>query len=216
MPRNLWPWLIVLALTLVIAPWLALQAHFAGDPVERQARALERSLRCPVCEGQSVADSNSAVALEMREQIRSLLAQGKTPEEVLRYFADRYGQWVIFMPPRRGVFLLGWLLPFVALAGGGWLLHHWLRTRNDLVAARSGPPRVPGSAGDTTAAPTAAAGERSAAPDGLAAVENDHGNRRAGGAGTPRPAGEPAGPDDPANLPRGGQPGRPLDLQEWM
>lgn len=129
MSRNAWAWLIVLSLTLIVAPWIARYAGTGADPVEREARAIERSLRCPVCEGQSVADSNSSVALQMREEIRAMLAQGKTRDEILQHYVDRYGEWVLYMPPRRGVFLLGWLVPFLAVAAGGWMIRGWLRAR---------------------------------------------------------------------------------------
>ncbi|MFS8640838.1 MAG: cytochrome c-type biogenesis protein CcmH [Symbiobacteriaceae bacterium] len=137
MSRGLWPWLIVLALTLVIAPWIALQAGTETGPLEREARAIERSLRCPVCEGQSVADSNSSVALEMREEIREMLAQGKTRDEILQYYVNRYGEWILYMPPPRGVFLLGWFLPFLAVAAGGWVVYRWLRARAGTEGTRS-------------------------------------------------------------------------------
>ena len=159
MPRQLWPWAIVLAVTLLAAPWLALQTAPAGDPLEREARSIERALRCPVCEGQSVADSNTAVALEMREEIRSLLAQGKTREQVLQHFVDRYGPWILFMPPRDGLFLFGWILPFLALAGGAWMIRTWLRTRGGRKDAAAGRGRA---AESPAPAPDAAGGAHAA------------------------------------------------------
>ncbi|EKP95060.1 uncharacterized protein involved in biosynthesis of c-type cytochromes [Thermaerobacter subterraneus DSM 13965] len=124
--RPSWLWIAVLAATLVLAPLLAWQLGSA-DPGDREARALERALRCPVCEGQSVADSNSAVALEMRQEIRRMLAEGRTRDEILQSFADRYGAWVVYMPPRHGWYVLGWAAPFLAVAAGAGLLAWWWR-----------------------------------------------------------------------------------------
>ncbi|QIA27856.1 cytochrome C biogenesis protein [Thermaerobacter sp. PB12/4term] len=140
--RPSWLWIAVLAATLVLAPLLAWQLGSA-DPREREARALERALRCPVCEGQSVADSNSAVALEMRQEIRRMLAEGRNRDEILQSFADRYGAWVVYMPPRHGWYVLGWAAPFLAVAAGAGLLAWWWRQGPRGTVPR---PLVPGQA----------------------------------------------------------------------
>ena len=141
--RPSWLWIAVLAATLVVAPVLAWQLA-PVDPREREARALERALRCPVCEGQSVADSNSAVALEMRQEIRRLLAEGRSRDEILQSFADRYGAWVVYMPPRHGWYLLGWAGPFLAVAAGAGVLAWWWRGRRP--ASQGTPQAAPAGA----------------------------------------------------------------------
>lgn len=165
--RPSWPWIVVLAATLVLAPWLAWHLGQA-DPLEREARSLERALRCPVCEGQSVADSNSAVALQMRQEIRRMLAQGRSRDEILQTFADRYGAWVVYMPPRHGWYLLGWAGPFLAVAAGAGVLVWWWRGRRpDLGGLSAGAAPAAASPPDVPSRPAAvASGDEPAAGRG--------------------------------------------------
>jgi cytochrome c-type biogenesis protein CcmH len=86
-------------------------------------------LRCVVCQSLSVADSPSEMASQMRAIIREQLAAGESPADIQRYFVDRYGEWILLAPPRRGFTLLVWLLPLVAvvvgLAATAALLWRW-------------------------------------------------------------------------------------------
>ena len=103
------------------------------DPraAELDARAADiaAKLRCPVCSGQSVLESNSAIAQEMQVVIRERLEQGDGEREVLAYFRGAYGDWIILRPRATGLNLLVYILPVVALLGGGiWLfivLRRW-------------------------------------------------------------------------------------------
>lgn len=97
------------------------------DPraAELDARAADiaAQLRCPVCSGQSVLESNSAIAQEMQEVIRERLGQGDGEREVLAYFRGAYGDWIILRPRATGLNLLVYVLPAIALLGGGvWLV----------------------------------------------------------------------------------------------
>lgn len=97
------------------------------DPqaAELDARAADiaAQLRCPVCSGQSVLESNSAIAQEMQEVIRERLERGEGEREVLAYFRGAYGDWIILRPRATGLNLLVYVLPAVALLGGGiWLI----------------------------------------------------------------------------------------------
>lgn len=73
-------------------------------------------LRCPVCVSETVAQSASATAVEMREMIGRRLEAGESEDEILAYFQQRYGDWILLDPPRRGIFLVVWLLPVVVAA----------------------------------------------------------------------------------------------------
>jgi cytochrome c-type biogenesis protein CcmH len=71
-----------------------------------------------VCQNLSVADSPSEMAHQMRDLIRERLTAGDRPDQVMAYFVQRYGEWVLLAPPARGLNLLLWLAPFGAVAGG--------------------------------------------------------------------------------------------------
>jgi cytochrome c-type biogenesis protein CcmH len=83
-------------------------------------------LRCPVCQGLSVADSPSDMALKMKVQVKDMLAAGYDQEQILAYFEHSYGEFVLLRPPLRGVNWLVWLAPLLALVGGAtavtWVL----------------------------------------------------------------------------------------------
>jgi cytochrome c-type biogenesis protein CcmH len=103
---------------------LAVLAALAGPatpaaPVdENTVHAIAAQLRCVVCQSLSVADSPSETANQMRGVIRERLAAGDTPEQVVAYFVDKYGQWILLAPPREGFNILVWAAPFAALAVG--------------------------------------------------------------------------------------------------
>jgi cytochrome c-type biogenesis protein CcmH len=92
---------------------------------------IAKNLRCPVCTAESVGDSSAPIAVEMRNVIQEQLGQGKSEREILSFFQERYGDWILLNPPKRGVHLLVWLLPLVvALIGVGFLtmyLRRWTK-----------------------------------------------------------------------------------------
>jgi cytochrome c-type biogenesis protein CcmH len=93
--------------------------------------AIASRLRCPVCVSENVAQSASGTAEEMREIIAQQLDAGATEGEILAYFQERYGDWILLEPPRRGIFLVVWLLPAVVaavlVAGLAILARRWMR-----------------------------------------------------------------------------------------
>jgi len=107
--------LITLALALYgsPSPHLSLDAH---------TRAVALQLRCPVCQGESVADSPASEAGAMRAIIRQRLGQGESRDEVKAYFVSKYGNWILLAPPASGVGSLAWLAPPLLLLGGAGLL----------------------------------------------------------------------------------------------
>lgn len=110
---------------------------------ESQVHEVAAELRCVVCQNLSVADSPSEMASQMRAIIRERLAAGESPADVQRYFVDRYGEWILLAPPRRGFNLLVWLLPLVAvvvgLAAAATLVWRWTHRRR---GARTPPAAV--------------------------------------------------------------------------
>ena len=84
-------------------------------------------LRCPVCRSQSVLESSSDLAERMQAVIRDRLARGESPAEVRAYFVDKYGEWILLRPEPEGINLLVYVLPALALLGGGWAVVRQLR-----------------------------------------------------------------------------------------
>ena len=88
---------------------------------------IAQELMCPVCAGQTVAESNSTLAIQMREQIRVRLRRGETREQILAYFVGQFGESVLAAPPRRGGYLVLWLAPVLAFGLGVFLMTRSLR-----------------------------------------------------------------------------------------
>jgi len=85
-----------------------------GAALDQKTQEVASLLRCPVCQGMSVADSPSTVALDMKREVRDMLARGYTQEQVLNYFEQSYGQFVLLKPKSPVV----WLLPVLLLIVG--------------------------------------------------------------------------------------------------
>jgi cytochrome c-type biogenesis protein CcmH len=130
---------VALLAVLLIAP--AYGELVREDPLEAQVRELARDLRCTVCQSESVWESNSTLARQMRELIRTRLAEGESREDVLRYMQSRYGDFILMAPPKRGLNWLLWGLPFVLLVLGLTLLGRTLAAWSR--AAAAGPAAAP-------------------------------------------------------------------------
>ena len=94
------------------------QAALPDTVLERRTRDVASQLRCPVCQGLSIADSPSDLALQMKDLVRDQLRAGRSPDEVKRYFIDKYGEWILLEPKATGANLLVYLLPVFAVLGG--------------------------------------------------------------------------------------------------
>jgi len=99
----------------------------AAASLDDRVYAIARQLMCPVCAGQTVADSDAAVAREMRAAIREKLIAGEAPEQILREFVAQFGEGVLAEPPRRGFSLLLYLGPAAALVLGLGLAALYIR-----------------------------------------------------------------------------------------
>ena len=107
----------------------------AADPgLEARMLAVAAELRCLVCQNQTIADSHSGLADDLRQQIREQLARGASNEQVMAYMTDRYGDFVRYRPAFKSTTALLWMGPGVLLAGGLLILAGVLRRR-----ARLGP-----------------------------------------------------------------------------
>lgn len=98
------------------------------DPkLEAQASALMETVRCLVCQSQSIADSNASMAGDMRSQIRQRILAGEKPEHIRAWLVERYGAWVTYAPPVEPLTWPLWGAPIVLLAIGLWLLRGRLK-----------------------------------------------------------------------------------------
>ncbi len=105
-----------------------------SDPAkETRARELSRELRCMVCQNQSIDDSDAPLARDLRLLVRERIAAGDSDGQVIDFLAARYGEFVLLKPRLKSQTLLLWLLPPLALAGGGLALwiHHRRRSKSD-------------------------------------------------------------------------------------
>ena len=96
---------------------------------EAKAKALMEELRCLVCQGQSIADSDAELAGDMRAMVRQRIAAGEEPEQVRGWLIQRYGNWVSYRPPVEPVTWPLWAAPILLLVAGGWLLRKRLVRR---------------------------------------------------------------------------------------
>ena len=101
-------------------------AHWANRQLpdarqEARATALMEELRCLVCQGQSIADSDADMAGDMRAQVRERIAAGEEPEAIRRWLVDRYGAWVSYRPPVEPLTWPLWAAPLLLLAAGLYL-----------------------------------------------------------------------------------------------
>ena len=112
----------VLALFLTVAPaWAVQPDEMLADPVlEARARAISREIRCPVCQGETIDDSNAPISRDLRLIIRERLVAGDSDEAAVDYIVARYGEGVLFRPRAEGANLVLWLAgPALLLIGVG-------------------------------------------------------------------------------------------------
>lgn len=126
----------------VLAVWLAFaigtvavaaEEGFDDPALEARYQALTHEIRCPKCLNESIAESKAPVAAELRREIRRLLGEGASDDEVKTFLSERYGDFVLYRPRMTTTTFAVWAAPFVLLAVGA--LVFWR-----ILAARSGQP----------------------------------------------------------------------------
>ncbi|MBW3563359.1 MAG: cytochrome c-type biogenesis protein CcmH [Acidobacteria bacterium] len=100
-----------------------------GESAEQIIEETSAVVRCPVCQGLSIADSPSQMAVEMRGVVREMVHAGYSKEQILQYFATSYGEFVLLDPPRRGVNWIVWIAPLIILLAGAAILMRAIRRR---------------------------------------------------------------------------------------
>ena len=94
---------------------------------EAQAQALMAELRCLVCQGQSIADSNAELAGDMRDLVRRRIAAGPKPAQIRTWLIERYGSWISYKPTAEPAAWPLWLAPLLLLLVGGFLIRRRIR-----------------------------------------------------------------------------------------
>jgi cytochrome c-type biogenesis protein CcmH len=96
---------------------------------EARARALMEELRCLVCQGQSIADSDAEIAGDMRHLVRTRIAAGDNPRAIRAWLVERYGDWISYRPPAKPIGWPLWGAPLVLLLLGALLVRNRIRVR---------------------------------------------------------------------------------------
>ena len=104
------------ALTAIPARTQGTQA--ADSTLEARTSAVASTLRCPVCQGESIQDSPSELAQQRRAVVRDRLRSGQSPDQVKAYFVSRYGEWILLEPKMTGLNVMLYVLPIVIVIGG--------------------------------------------------------------------------------------------------
>lgn len=127
----------------IIAVVLLASPAAAQTEIDRQSREIANELQCPVCNNQNVQDSQSQLAGEMRQIIRTKLEQGESREQIEAYFVARYGESVLLDPPKSNWSLLVWTSPILGILVGlvvvGLAVSRWSRKRPEMLPQPNAP-----------------------------------------------------------------------------
>lgn len=110
-------WLVALCISLAMSLALAWTAA-----EEERFQVLTNELRCLVCQNQSIADSNAPLAEDLRRQVREMMEDGKTDDEIREYMTARYGDFVLYRPPLKSTTWMLWFGPFILLTLGALII----------------------------------------------------------------------------------------------
>ena len=142
--------LVIAIVTVVAAIWsYVLLIAPAPESLDQRVHDVASQLKCPVCQGESVADSPSTISQQMRAVIRQQLQQGQSEQQIIQYFVSRYGSNILWSPPKQGFTMLAWVIPIAILLCGALLLV--LVMRGWLAGARA---MKPSEAGEGVASDT--------------------------------------------------------------
>ena len=99
--------------------------HFSSNTFANQIidqNTIHKNLRCLVCQGQSIADSNSDFAQTLKMVVKDLVNQGKTEEEIYNFLSEKYGDWILYKPKFNLENFILWFFPYVVLIAGGFII----------------------------------------------------------------------------------------------
>jgi len=116
-----------LLIILLVASQSILASEKQIDPKE-----VQKNLRCLVCQGQSISDSNSDFAQTIKMVVDDLINEGLTEEEIYSFMSDKYGEWIVFKPQLNIQNSLLWILPYIALILGGFFIIKLFNKKNKI------------------------------------------------------------------------------------
>lgn len=123
-PQRRSLFLILAAVAIIAAVWSWL--YFAvpqQQTLDQHERSIALQLRCPVCQGESVADATPLIAQQMRAYIRQQIQAGKSDQEIIQFLTSRYGSDIDWVPQWQGFTLLAWVVPIVLMLAGVFFLY---------------------------------------------------------------------------------------------
>ena len=127
--------LLLPALILLLLPVAVLTQEaqpLADDPaLEKRVMAMAENLRCLVCQNETLAGSHADLAVDLRQQIREQMKSGKSDQEIIAFMTERYGDFILFLPPVKTTTYLLWFGPFLLLAAGVAVQYLYIRRRRE-------------------------------------------------------------------------------------
>jgi cytochrome c-type biogenesis protein CcmH len=120
--------IIGLALLTLLFPDLSATAQYHNEEaLQKAAREIYGLIMCPLCAGQTIAQSNNETSSQMRDLVLKKLRQSESKEEILQYFESRYGERIMAKPNKEGFNLILWFLPFVSVAFAAIVIYFLMR-----------------------------------------------------------------------------------------
>ena len=114
-------------LTLLLSDLSVTAQYHNEEALQKTAREIYGLIMCPLCAGQTIAQSNNETSSQMRDLVLKKLRQGETKEEILQYFESRYGERIMAKPNKEGFNLILWVFPFVVVALAAILIYFLIR-----------------------------------------------------------------------------------------
>ena len=114
-------------LTLLLSDLSVTALNSEEEALQKTAREIYGLIMCPLCAGQTIAQSSNKTSAQMRDLVLKKLRQGETKEEILQYFASRYGERIMAKPNKKGFNLILWFFPFVFVTLGAIVIYFLIR-----------------------------------------------------------------------------------------
>ncbi len=115
---------------LIVSLILLFQINFAlAEDMNNLQNKIYKNLRCLICQGQSIAESNSDFALTLKLVVKDLLQEGKNEKEVYDFLTEKYGDWIVYRPKFNTLNSFLWIVPYFILILGGIIIFKIIKTR---------------------------------------------------------------------------------------